>query len=502
VDNFQAEIEKLKLIRSVDLAGEPFTKLPWNVLQVLKRRAMNETASEMRDHPEGIRYALMGCFLYVRAMEVTDDVTRMAIDLIHRLQKRSEKQIQREWLADLERVEGKMQILSRVAEAVVEKPDGIVREVIFPKVHEETFQNLLAEFRASSPQLRLLRQAVMHRKFAGHYRRMLPALLENLQFRSDNRFQPLIEALAIIQKHLHTHYESFPGTVPIEGVVTPKWHEKVLEKVENEVKVNRSYYELCVLEKLERALKCKEVWVEGSHAFRNPGDDLPGDWGEENRRTLHYQELGKPVDAHTFVESLRERLTKALEQFNRVLPSVGHLRIFHPNKKENRGLWALTKLEPQPEPQSVGLIKDEISNHYGMLDLLDVFVEADRLVDFTRFFTHSGTKEVRSRETLRPLLILDLFAEGTNTGIKRMANANDRYSYEELLYVRKTYFSPEALRNANGAVVNKLLALRNPRIWGEGASSCASDGSRFESWKQNLMTEWRSRYKGYGVMIY
>jgi hypothetical protein len=122
-------------------------------------------------------------------------------------------------------------------------------------------------------------------------RRMLPALLENLQFRSDNRFQPLIEALAIIQKYLHTHYESFPETVRIEGVVTPKWNEKVLEKVENEVKVNRSYYELCVLEKLERALKCKEVWVEGSHAFRNPGDDLPGDWGEENRRTLHYQEL-------------------------------------------------------------------------------------------------------------------------------------------------------------------------------------------------------------------
>ena len=71
---------------------------------------------------------------------------------------------------------------------------------------------------------------------------------------------------------------------------------------------------------------------------------------------------------------------------------------------------------------------------------------------------------------------------------------------DELLYVRKTYFSPEALRNANGAVVNKLLALRNPRLWGEGASSCASDATKFESWKQNPMTEWRSRYKGYGVI--
>jgi Tn3 transposase DDE domain-containing protein len=87
-----------------------------------------------------------------------------------------------------------------------------------------------------------------------------------------------------------------------------------------------------------------------------------------------------------------------------------------------------------------------------MLDLLDVFVEADRLVDFTRFFTHSGTREVRSREALRPLLILDLFGEATNMGIKQVANANDRFGYDELLYVRKTYFSPEALRNANGAV--------------------------------------------------
>ena len=92
---------------------------------MLKRRASKETASEMRDHSNIIRYALMASYLYVRAMEVTDDITRMAIDLIHRLDTRSEKQIHREFLADLKRVDGKMQILSRVAEAVVEQPDGM-----------------------------------------------------------------------------------------------------------------------------------------------------------------------------------------------------------------------------------------------------------------------------------------------------------------------------------------------------------------------------------------
>jgi hypothetical protein len=162
------------------------------------------------------------------------------------------------------------------------------------------------------------------------------------------------------------------------------------------------YYELCVLQQLQRALKCKEVWVEGSYAFRNPNEDMPGDWGDEPRRVLHYQELGKPLDAQTFVRALKERLTTALAQFNHVLPQLSHLRIVRPKKKPERGLWALAKLAPQPEPQSLGLIKEAISQRYGILDLLDVFVEADRTVDFTRFFTHSGTKEMRSREALRP----------------------------------------------------------------------------------------------------
>jgi hypothetical protein len=162
---------------------------------------------------------------------------------------------------------------------------------------------------------------------------------------------------------------------------------------------------------------------------------------------------------------------------------------------------AVSCLTARPEPQSLDRIEDLIGQHCGLLDLLDIFVEADRLTGFTRFFTHSGTKEIRSREALRPLLLLDLFAEGTNTGIKRVAKANHQYGYDELLYVRQHYVSVEALRNANAAVVNRILASRNPQLWGEG-HACASDGKGFESWSQNLMTEWRSRYRGHGVLVY
>ncbi len=59
VDNFQAEIEKLTRIRAIWVGTETFANVPWKVLQMLKRRASKETASEMRDHSNVIRYALM-----------------------------------------------------------------------------------------------------------------------------------------------------------------------------------------------------------------------------------------------------------------------------------------------------------------------------------------------------------------------------------------------------------------------------------------------------------
>jgi hypothetical protein len=54
VDNFQGEIGKLRAIRAIGLRAEPFAEVPWKVLQMFKRRATNEKASEMREHPEGI----------------------------------------------------------------------------------------------------------------------------------------------------------------------------------------------------------------------------------------------------------------------------------------------------------------------------------------------------------------------------------------------------------------------------------------------------------------
>jgi Tn3 transposase DDE domain/Domain of unknown function (DUF4158) len=501
VKNLHQEIAKLQTLRALNVPAGAMADVPENVVQLLKRRATHERAGEMRAHPSPIRYALLACFIHQQTTDVTDDVVRMLLEMIRRIETQTDRHLHKVLLQDIKRVAGKVQLLFQVAEAVVEEPDRTIREVLFPRVKEETFRELVAEAKASGPQYRVWYQYVMRQKYMRHYRQMLPWILEHLTFRSENRFQPVIEALAVIKRSLGTKYHYFPDEVPIEGVVPPGWRDTVLEHKDGKVRIHRQSYELCVLQQLERALKCKESWVEGSYAFRNPSQDLPANWTDDDQRAAYYRVLNQPAEVSSFMEPLRMRLTAALTQLNRDLPRNPSVHLYPPAANDDRRLLAVARLAAQSAPHSLGRIKDLISQRYGLLDLLDIFVEADRLMAFTRFFTHSGTKEVRSREALRPLLLLDLFAEGTNTGIKRVAKANHHYTYDELPYVRQHYISVEALRHANAAVVNKILTLRAPRLWEEG-QACASDGKRFESWRQNLMTEWRSRYHGYGVLVY
>jgi TnpA family transposase len=59
-----------------------------------------------------------------------------------------------------------------------------------------------------------------------------------------------------------------------------------------------------------------------------------------------------------------------------------------------------------------------------------------------------------------------------------------------------------ALREAIAKVANATFAIRQPAIWGDGSTTCASDSKKFGAYDQNLTTEWHVRYGGRGVVVY
>ena len=81
----------------------------------------------------------MACFIHVRTMEVTDDAVRMLLEIIRRMDTQTEKYLQKELLRDIKRVAGKVQLLYRVVEAVVEEPTAPSARSFFPKSKKRLF---------------------------------------------------------------------------------------------------------------------------------------------------------------------------------------------------------------------------------------------------------------------------------------------------------------------------------------------------------------------------
>jgi TnpA family transposase len=171
-------------------------------------------------------------------------------------------------------------------------------------------------------------------------------------------------------------------------------------------------------------------------------------------------------------------------------------------RQQGKNRIRITPLDPVPKPLNLTRVKLELLNRWPMTGLLDVLKETDLRIGLTRDFQTLAANERLDRDTLQKRLLLCLYGMGTNAGLKRVSGGHHGISYKELLHVRRRYISKASLRNAISKVANAIFTVRNPDIWGEGTTSCASDSKKFGAWDQNLMTEWHIRYGGRGVMLY
>ncbi len=498
--SLQKALAKLELLRSIDLPTDLFDGVSPRDLERSRQRVSVEVPRDLRRHPAPARLTWLAAFVHLRVRSLTDNLVDLLIETIHKIGARAERKVERELLEDLKRVSGKQNLLFELADAALAQPDGVVREVVFPVVGEQTLQDLVKEWKATGPTYRVTLRTVIRNSYRGHYRRMVPALLAALEFRSNNdRHQPVMEALDLVKRFATTKVHTFPAeeTVPLDGVVRGLWREAVTETdAAGQERVNRVTYEIAVLEALRERLRCKEIWVVGANRYGNPDDDLPTDF--ETNREAYYQALKLPMDAERFIADLQTEMDAALTTFDAGLKQNRCVRL-----SNKAGGWiTLTPLDAQPEPPNLTALKAELNATWPMTSLLDMVKEADLRLNFTEALRSPTSYETMERSVLQPRLLLCLHGLGTNAGLQRMAGLDSGTMPRDLAYVRRRYLSVDALRRAIAIVADGTLHARDPAIWGSGTTACASDSKHFGAWDQNLMTQWHLRYGGRGVMIY
>jgi TnpA family transposase len=499
LNSLLAEIEKLQSLRALGLPKTLFTPVAPKLVQQYRRRASTEFPRDLRRHPAAIRYTLVAAFCWQRQHEIIDSLVTLLIQIVHRLSLNAERRVERELVAAFKRVPRKESLLLKIALASLQSPEGVVKEVVYPVAGPETLQALIDEQTTGATYQEKvytrIRSSYLH-----HYRRMVPAILETLTFRSNNdQHQPVVTALALLNRYRDStrRYYDADEDVIIDGVLPNDWPELIGEADDQgDVHINRVNYEICVLQALRDKLRSRAIWVEGGRRYGNPEQDLPPDF--DVHRQVYYQELKQPLEADTFIEHLQQRMRTALETLDRGLPKNSGVRIL----ERKNGWISVSPLTPQPEPPNLVKLKREINRRWPLTGLLEMLKETDLRVNFTEQFETAATRENLDHSLLQRRLLLCLYGLGTNTGLKRVCAGVGDETYGNLLYVKRHYIHQEHLRNAIAKVVNAVLQVRVADIWGEGTSACASDSKQFGAWDQNLMTEWHQRYGGRGVMIY
>lgn len=488
-------------MRKLGLPDGLFADCSEKLVAAWRARAIKMYPSDFRDTAEDVRITLLAALCTSRQAEITDALVDLLVALVHKINARAERRVEKQLTAELKKVRGKEGILVKLATAAVGKPDEVVRRALFPIVGEMTLRELVAEAKANEKVFKAKVRTTLRSSYSSYYRQMLPPLLKTLGFRCDNTaYRPVMDALALLAKYADVdgkiRFYDATDVVPMDGVVRKDWREAVVDDMG---RIERIPYELCVLVALRDAVRRREIYVEGAARWCNPEDDLPGAF--EATRAVHYAAIRQPLNPRAFIADLKKRMTAALDGLSAALAdgSAGGVKV---TIRKGEPWITVPKLEPLAEPTGLAALKEEVARRWGVLDLLDVLKNADSLTGFTEEFSSVAAYERIERDVLQRRLLLALFALGTNMGIRAIVATGEHGESEAALrHVRRHFITVDSLRAAVTRLVNATFAARDTAWWGQG-TACASDSEKFGSWSSNFMTEYHARYGGNGVMIY
>ncbi len=377
------EIEKLQYIRQLELSAALFADISPKLLYQYRRRASTQAPRELRRHPPAIRYTLMAAFCWQRQQEITDTLVELLVQIVHRIYLSAERRIDKELINDFKRVDSKPNLLFRIAQASLEHPEELVKDVVYPVVSPKTLRDLVKEFKLKGPTYRQRVHTVMRSSYLHHYRRMVPQLLDTLEFRSNNDMhRPVICALELLKKYKDSlqRYYAPEDELFIHGVLSNDQQTLIVEVDKNgDKRVNRINYEICVLQALRDKLRGREIWVTAAKRYGNPEEDLPQDF--EKQRETYYRDLKQPLDANFFITQLQQEMTQALSKLEQEIPKNPSVRI------SKNGRITVSPLQAQPEPLNLLQLKAEVGDRWSMTSLLDMLKETDLRVHFTEQFS-------------------------------------------------------------------------------------------------------------------
>lgn len=494
----EEEIEKLKYIKDTKVLDRALNS---KVTQKLLKKYHDEVSIKGPKKLLEIRKVnsekfsfIMSCFCRYKAGKIIDNLIGIVIKKIQKIERRgSAKAKQALW-----ELEEEHKILyDSLVDISLEEPEGIIKSVIYPKVGGKVQLEKAQEMRKTEKVKRkYLEYENLKKLYTANERRCILLILEQLEMQSNDDNKILKASNYILEQWIKGDTQDCfdKKEIIIEDVISAQ--DFSVMKKDND-QVNKIFYELGILKKLKKELKCKNIWSQNGLKYSNPKKWMPVDY---NERRSHYLELlGLDGSAKVQFGKTKNELLDVTIELNSTINSNTKVRI---GKKKKKGHVFITPHEAQEEPANIVMLKNKVLDKWGNISLIDILKEADIRIGLTEEIIDTSDKTTIERGELQQRLLLCIYAMATNTEFKRVCIGTDRITAQDLQYVKKRYLTPEVMRYVIQKLIDSTIDVRDKEIWGSLESIVGSDSTQIASWPGNLLSEFHVRYKETGIMAY
>ncbi len=464
---------------------------------VTEARALD--LAELRQLKPLKRYTLILLLIQSQLQKALDDVAEIFIKTVRNLHNTGEERLRQYQLEQAERVVRLIGQFKDVLMVLNSEGNSDERLSRIETSLDGNFQGLITECDEHMAYTGNNYYPFLLSSYAGK-RSLLFKCLEILSLQSSSQDDTLLKAVALIKQNRSSHrdyieiMQNDTIDLPLDWL-SDKWHRLIRgnQPTDHPIVLHKKYLELAVFSEVMRELKSGDLYVEQSNEYDDYREHLVS-WEEFDRELEQYGELvGLPIEPDAFVNQLQRKLRALADKVDHTFPENTYVDM------DESGL-VLRKAERQKPPEELALVDQAIRSQMNEVSIIEVLTETERWLDLHRLFGPLSGFESKIDDP-RKRFITTLFCYGCNLGPSQTAKSVKGISRKQVAWLNLKHVTEDRLDKAIVKVINAYNRFALPHYWGSGKSASA-DGTKWNIYEKNLLSEYHIRYGGYGGIGY
>ncbi|HAX8354071.1 TPA: Tn3 family transposase, partial [Escherichia coli] len=436
------------------------------------------------------RLAILTAFVKAQEISALDEAVDVLDMLILNITREAKKTGQKKRLRTLKDLDRAALLLARACALLLDEDtaDDLLRKTIFSSVSVARLAESVEKVNELARPQDTNFQDEMVEQY-GRVRRFLPALLRDLHFRAAPDGEHTLAAIHYLAE-LNGSKKRILDDAP-EHIISGPWKRLVYDA---DGRIQRAGYSLCLLERLQDALRRRDIWLENSDRWGDPRQKLLQGEEWQAQRVPVCRALGHPTNGSKASEQLAAQLDETWKTVASRFDRNTAVDICNEGKHPSLTISSLDKLD---EPPALIQLSSRVRQLLPPVDLTELLLEIDARTGFTREFSHVSESGARAQD-LHISLCAVMLAEACNIGHEPLIKHNiPALTRHRLSWVKQNYIRAETLVSANARLVDFQSSLALAGYWG-GGEVASADGMRFVTPVKTVNSGPNRKYFGSG----